>query len=210
MAQNSKTFGDMTVVQLPSAAFLFADIVGFTAFTERHGDGAGAELAWRLRLGVERQLGADAHVIKTVGDAVMVRLADGGEAAAAGLQIVARALPGDADPPVRVGIHCGRAVECDGDFFGAAVNVAARVVSLAGPGEVLMTDAAADAARRQGLALHARGERRLRNVTCPVSLYALAPRPTPAGRGQRRRCAPRRRHQGASLPTTPAVAHVQL
>ena len=70
-------------VALPAAAFLFVDIVGFTAFTEERGDAAAAQLAWRLRLGVEHELCADAHVVKMIGDAVMVRIADPAEAVAA-------------------------------------------------------------------------------------------------------------------------------
>src|ERR1700747_30810 len=91
-------------VCLPEAAFLFADIAGFTAFTERHGDLRAAELAWRLRLGVESQLDHDAHVVKTLGDAVMTRIGDPAAAAAAGLRIVASALPRADHPPPRGGI----------------------------------------------------------------------------------------------------------
>ncbi len=160
-------------VPLSDAAFLFADIAGFTAYTEIHGDVRAAELAWRLRLGVEAQLGHDAHVIKTLGDGVMVRIADPAEAAAAGVRIVSRALAGGGDPPVRVGIHCGPAVECDGDFYGAAVNLAARVASLAGPGEVLVTAGVAIAARGRGLRLDELGEHTLRNVARPVLLHAV-------------------------------------
>jgi adenylate cyclase len=160
-------------VPLAEAAFLFADIVGFTAYTETHGDSRAAELAWRLRLGVEAQLGHDAHVVKTLGDAVMVRLADPAEAAAVGLRIVDRALPGAGDPPLRVGVHCGAAVECDGDFFGRAVNVAARVAALAQPGEVLVTDDVAMAARGRGMQLDERGAHALRNVSHAVALHAV-------------------------------------
>jgi adenylate cyclase len=179
--------GDIDAVRptaVPGAAFLFADIVGFTAFTEACGDSHAAQLAWRLRLGVERQLGHDAHVVKTLGDAVMVRIADPAEAAVAGARIVSRALPRANDPQVRVGIHHGPAVECDGDFFGAAVNVAARVAALAGPGEVLLTDALVLAARehglrKRGIALEPLGERTLRNVAGPVVLHAARERPQP-------------------------------
>src|SRR5918999_2109257 len=143
----------MRAIALPDAAFLFADVAGFTAYTEIHGDARAAELAWRLRLGVEAQLGHDAHVVKTLGDAVMARIADPADAAAAGLRIVARALPGPGDPQMRVGIHCGPAVECMGDFFGTAVNVAARVSALAAPGEVLVSEPVAAAAGRRGLAV---------------------------------------------------------
>lgn len=174
--------GPSTPVALPAAAFLFVDIVSFTAFTEERGDAAAASLAWRLRLGVEEQLGADAHVVKTLGDAVMVRIADPAEAAAAGTRIVSSALPAPEDPHVRVGIHYGPAVECDGDFFGTAVNVAARVAALASPGEVLVTDALARAAGARGLRtnavrLQAFGERALRNVARPVALHTVVREP---------------------------------
>ncbi len=157
---------------LPAAAFLFADIACFTSFTEVHGDARAAELAWRMRLGVEGQLGHDAHVVKTLGDAVMVRVADPAEATAAGLRIVSRALPAAGDPPIRVGIHCGAAIETDGDFIGAAVNLAARVAAQAAPGEVLTTADVAIAARERGMRLDELGEHRLRNVARPVLLYA--------------------------------------
>jgi class 3 adenylate cyclase len=201
----------LMAVPLPDAAFLFADIAGFTAFTELSGDAAAAELAWRLRLGVERQLGHDAHVVKTLGDAVMVRVADPAEAVEAGLRIVARALTAD-DPPVRVGIHYGPAVECDGDFFGATVNLAARVASLAAPGEVLLTDAVASEAHPRRLALEALGERSLRNVAEPVLLHAACDASATApGRGSRPLCpAPRRRRAAWAATCTPSPAHVRL
>jgi adenylate cyclase len=173
----------MQTIELGEAAFLFVDIEGFTAYTEIHGDAAAADLAWRLRLGVEAQLGHDAHVVKTLGDAVMARIADPAEAAAAGLRIVDRALPNPGDPQMRVGIHCGPAVECMGDFFGTAVNVAARVAALATPGEVLVTEAVAGPARDLGLVLEDRGERALRNVAAPVRLAAVSADPR-VGRGR--------------------------
>lgn len=180
-------------VCLEEAAFLFADIVGFTAFTEAHGDAHAAELAWRLQLGVERQLGADAHVVKTLGDAVMVRIEDPAEAASAGLRIVERALPGRLDPAVRVGIACGPAVERDGDFFGATVNLAARVAALAGAGEVLVSDEVARIARTRCVELEERGEKWLRNISEPVVLHAVRPRAR-AANARRPRLAARTLH----------------
>lgn len=173
--------------QVDEAAFLFADIVGFTAYNEEHGDARAAELAWRLRIGVEQALCADAHVVKTLGDAVMARVADPAQAAAAGLRIVAEALPDELDPPVRVGIASGPAVEYDGDFFGAAVNLAARVAAAAGPREVLATGEVAAAARALQLRTRVRGTRRLRNVSDPVALHAIdAPGSRERSYGRRR------------------------
>jgi adenylate cyclase len=49
-------------------------------------------------------------------------------------------------PPLRIGVHTGPAVSRDGDWFGNAVNVAARLCSAAGGGEVLVSDATREAA----------------------------------------------------------------
>jgi adenylate cyclase len=49
-------------------------------------------------------------------------------------------------PVVRVGMNTGPAIECGGDWFGAAVNIAARVSGAAGGGEVLLTAATRAAA----------------------------------------------------------------
>jgi class 3 adenylate cyclase len=200
-------------VHVSEAAFLFADISGYTAYTETQGDVRAAELAWRLRLGVEGQLTDDAHVVKTLGDAVMVRIADPEEAAAAGLRIVSRALPGAGDPPVRVGIHCGPAVEWAGDFFGAAVNLAARVASVARPGEVIVTAAVAVAARRHGLQVDELGERTFRNVARPVLVHAVRDGFTRSGRPPRPAPdppAPPRCRGTASISTGSEAARVQL
>jgi adenylate cyclase len=156
--------------------FLFADIVGFTSYTERDGDDAAADLAARFRAGVEAILPEGARLVKTMGDAVMVRLDDPAQAATTAVRIAQSAL-GAGDPPVRVGVHSGTAVERDGDFFGAAVNIAARVAAFAQPGEALATPEVAEAARAFGLATVDRGERRLRNVLLPIHVAALAARP---------------------------------
>jgi adenylate cyclase len=76
-------------------------------------------------------------------------------------------------PLIRVGLHHGTAVEKDGDFFGTAVNLAARVSAEAGGGEVMLTaSTAALAPDLDGVLYESRGRRRLRNVHAPVELFA--------------------------------------
>ena len=60
-----------------------------------------------------------------------------GEAILLGLQITHGLMPGHGAPAVRVGLNHGSAIERDGDYFGAAVNLAARVsgVATGGKGE---------------------------------------------------------------------------
>lgn len=154
--------------------FVFADITGYTALTEAHGDEQAADLAAKFCDSVSELLPADAgEVVKTIGDAVMLRLDEAAPAVELGLRITREVLADHGAPAVGVGMDLGPALERDGDWFGATVNRAARVAALAGGGEVLITAAVYDAARQNDeLRFEDRGEQRLRNVAAPVSLYA--------------------------------------
>ena len=69
-------------------------------------------------------------------------------------------------------MHTGAAVERGGDWFGATVNLAARVSALSGGGEVLITEAVRLAAGAMpGVELRSRGVEKLRNMREPVHLY---------------------------------------
>jgi len=129
-----------------SHTFLFADLCGFTDYTRRHGDEFAARLAVRFhdRAG---ELAAEegCELVKSIGDAVMVRAEDCRDA----LRLAARILAlteRERYPPIRVGIDCGPAVPHRGDWFGATVNAAARITEAASPGGMVLTERASLAA----------------------------------------------------------------
>lgn len=157
----------------PEHTFLFADLAGFTALTEAHGDEHAVELvadfADCLR-GLLAEHGAEE--VKTIGDAMMLRCRDPVGAIDLGLRIVEEIASRPQFPIVRVGMHTGPAIERDGDWFGAAVNVAARVSGAARGGEVLLTDATRLAAGDlESIELRTRGEQRFKNVKQPIRLF---------------------------------------
>lgn len=160
--------------------FLFADLVGFTALSIERGDEEAADVATRFQREVRRLAARrGATVVKSLGDGAMLRAEDAGEAVRLGLEL-ANGL--DGLPPVRVGVNTGPAVERDGDFFGSAVNLAARLGQAARGGEVLLTDATRRAARRRRARLEQRGPRTFRNARDPVVVYAATERPSLRGR----------------------------
>lgn len=118
--------------------------------------------------------GYGAEEVKTIGDAVMIRADEPERAVRLAIAIVHDLGRRHGHPAVRAGVHTGPAVERDGDWFGAAVNLAARVSAAASGGEVLVTGATATRiAGDQGsprLHLRPRGARELRNVAQPVEL----------------------------------------
>jgi adenylate cyclase len=156
------------------ATFLFADIAGFTALTEVHGDEQAARVVADFCGAVMRELPAfGATHVKTIGDALMLRVADPAQAVLLGLRIALDLLRGHRAPAVRVGLHHGPAIERDGDYFGAAVNLAARVSAAATGGEVLLTGQTAALARNiEGVRYEFRGCSALRNIRDPVELVA--------------------------------------
>jgi adenylate cyclase len=157
----------------PAATFLFADIAGFTALTEAHGDEEAATLVADFCGAVKAELPAQSALVKTIGDAVMLRIPEPAEAILLGLRITGGLMHGHGSPSVRVGLHHGTAVERDGDYFGATVNLAARVSGVASDGEVLLTaHTAALAPELEGVFYESRGRETLRNVREPVDLFA--------------------------------------
>jgi adenylate cyclase len=162
------------------ATFLFADLAGFTALTEAHGDTHAADAAEDFCRRVQSMLGDEDRVVKTIGDAVMVRCGRADAAVNLGLRIVGEFCGRHRALPVRIGMHTGPAIERSGDYYGATVNVAARVAALAAGGEVLLTEATASAlAPDAPFELHRHGIHQVRNVGEPLALLrAVTPTET--------------------------------
>ena len=157
------------------ATFLFADIAGFTALTEAHGDEQAVELVEEFANAVQAELPRVAgEYVKAVGDALMLRVPDPADSVRLGLWITRNAMSGHHAPSVRVGGNYGSAVERNGDYFGSTVNVAARVSALAAGGELLVTGhTAALAPDLEGVLYESRGRQVLRNVAEPVEIFAV-------------------------------------
>jgi adenylate cyclase len=155
-------------------AIAFADLAGYARLTVEQGDEAAVSTVERFVEAVGQSLPADARVIKTLGDEVMVVGPD-----PAALAAWAVGLQGGigSGPAPRIGIHYGEALYRDGDYFGRDVNQAARVVARAGGGEVLVTRPVVDLADGTGGLLFARiGEVQLKGFSEPTELFTVAAR----------------------------------
>jgi class 3 adenylate cyclase len=160
--------------------FLFADLRSYTAFVERHGNEAGAELLEDYRSLVREQVarlgGAE---IRTEGDSFYVVFSSASNAVRCGLAIVeaaARVSAERPDRPIRVGIgiHAGETVDSPDGYVGSAVNIAARVCSQAEAGEVLVSETMRELVRASlPVGFVARGRRQLKGIAAPVSLYRV-------------------------------------
>ena len=168
---HSSGTGDATGT--PERTVAFADLDGFTALTEAHGDLDAADVAGQFARLARESLQGGARLVKTLGDAVLLA----GEAGSILDTVVALAAAVsalDGYPTVSAGVHTGPVVERDGDLFGGTVNIAARVAAQAAPGQILCTDAvAALLARHTPHVLRALGPVSLKNVRAPVEIYEV-------------------------------------
>ena len=148
-------------------AIAFADLAGYTRLTEEVGEQEALEVVERFVEQVTETLPDDARVIKTIGDEVMVVGTDTSALVdwAVGFQALAteRPLP-------RIGIHAGSVLYRDGDYYGRAVNLAARVGARATGGEVLVTPEVKAAAGRH-LSFQAIGEVKLKGFDVATELF---------------------------------------
>ncbi len=156
--------------------FLFADLVGYTAFTERVGDEAAADVAVAFQAAAAHaavELGCE--IVKDLGDAVMIHGCDAPRVVALALRLTRELAREGWCPPLRIGIHSGPAVQRRSDWYGSTVNVAARLADSATAGEILMSLTTRDLlAARTGIDIADRGARSFKNVTVPLTVFAAA------------------------------------
>ena len=129
-----------------SGAIVFTDIVGFTELTDEHGDDVAIALLERQELLVRELLPSCARIVKELGDGLLLWCDEPREALSMCLALQRRLEDAAADPLplwVRVGMHWGCPKHRGDDIIGRDVNLAARIVDLAGPGEVLCSEATA-------------------------------------------------------------------
>jgi adenylate cyclase len=107
--------------------------------------------------------------VKWLGDGVMVYFREPAGAVRSALRLVEQ-LPVAGLPPAHVGVAAGPVVVQGGDYFGRTVNLAARIASRAGPGQVLVSQSVAESAPPAGVALVELGELRLKGFARPVRL----------------------------------------
>ena len=128
--------------QVSEVSVLFADVSGSTRLYETAGDAvAHAAIEKCVNLMREKTLNAKGRVVKTIGDEVMSAFAtaDAAADAAIEMQSAISALPpvGGTQIGIRIGFNHGPVVERDGDVFGDAVNLAARLAGVATKGQII-------------------------------------------------------------------------
>src|SRR3954454_3930600 len=162
--------------------FLIADVRGYTAFTNSRGDEAAAELAMRFAsIAREAVEDADGSLIELRGDEALAVFDSARQAIRAAIDLQRRFVESTVAEPnlplgVGIGLDAGEAVAVDGGFRGGALNLAARLCSLAGPGEVLASREVSHLARKvEGIRYVDREAVRLKGLEHAVEVVVVRP-----------------------------------
>lgn len=158
-------------------AILFIDLASFTPLAEAMGDVKAAEVLERfsfiVREAVNQHTG---QIVKQIGDGFMIIFHNTRDSVQFARDVEAVTASEPQFPAARVGIHWGEALYRDGDYVGAAVNLAARVAAEADRHQILLTQVA----RKQvgeipEVSFERIGARSLKGVAETVELFAARP-----------------------------------
>ena len=130
----------------PVMAVGFADMVGFTMLSQHLGDEELAAVVARFEeLAHDTVVALGGRVVKMIGDEVMFVVQTATGAAQIGLSLAEAYASDELLSDVRVALAIGPVLAKDGDFYGPVVNLASRLVAVAQPGTVLVSDEFRDA-----------------------------------------------------------------
>ena len=145
------------------ATLLFTDIVGSTATLARVGDAAWREMLLAhnvaMRAEIERYRGRE---LKTTGDGFLASFDSASRAVRCGQAMIAAVRAGGLD--VRVGCHTGEVELVQGDAHGVAVHAAARVMALAGAGQVFVSWTTRDLLAGSAISVETAGSHELKGL----------------------------------------------
>lgn len=163
----------------PARTVMFAAISGALALYEALGDIRALSVITRALVAVEQQVYEHrGEVIKTVGQEMLCLFGDGSAATTAAIAMQQRmehfAAEADVNLGLRIGFYAGPVIQENGDVFGDAVNVAARLVKLASAGQII-TDGQTLAGLRGALRRHARAidRRRVRGRSGELEIVEI-------------------------------------
>ena len=163
-------------VQRRLAAILAADVVGYSTLMEQAEEATYAQIG-RLRREVIEPALARHHgrLIKTTGDGVLGEFASPVEAVRCGIEVQEQLAAAGFSIQLRIGINLGDViVDHQGDVYGDGINIAARLESMADPGNILISGKVhSEVEGRVDVSFEDQGDRQLKNISKPVRTYAV-------------------------------------
>jgi predicted ATPase/class 3 adenylate cyclase len=160
-----------------TVTFLFTDVEDSTALWEQYPSLMPDVLARHDALVQDAITGHRGHIFTTAGDGFGAAFASASEAVGAAVDgqrsLELESWPGDVIVRVRMGLHSGTATERSGNYFGGAVNRAARIAAIGRGGHILLSAATADLVADEQWTVVDLGRHRLKGLERPERIVRL-------------------------------------
>ncbi len=170
--------GNIDALAVPSehervlATLLMTDIVDSTRMAAGIGDSAWKQvLADHNRIVRQEVARRGGREVNTTGDGFLITFASAVAAIRAARGI--RDAVGETGVMIRAGIHTGEVEQTAGDIGGIAVHAVARIMGLAGPGEIFVSSMAAGLSEGSGLSFEERGSHEVKGIARPIHVLRL-------------------------------------
>jgi TolB-like protein/class 3 adenylate cyclase/Tfp pilus assembly protein PilF len=160
------------------AAIMATDVVGYSRLIQTDEAGTLAALS-DIRTAIENQISQyRGRIANTAGDSVLAEFASAVDAVGCAIavqQALAERSETEDKVQVRIGIHTGDVVSKNGDLFGMAVNIAARLEGIAQPGGIVVSSAVRDdVVGKLPVSFADLGMKTLKNIEQPVRVFSLS------------------------------------
>jgi adenylate cyclase len=162
-------------------AVLLADVVGYSRLMSTDEDATHVMLAACFSGLIEPKISEHGgHLIRSSGDGLLVEFGSALDAARCGIEIQeelsrrnAGAVP-DHRFQLRIGVNAGDVIFDERDIYGNSINIAARLETLAEPGELFVTNTVRDhLLGHPDLAFEDRGRHRFKNIDPPIQVFRV-------------------------------------
>lgn len=157
-----------------NVAILMADLSGYTALTETHGAVSAADLIDKYTRIAERCLVGSSRMHQRTGDEIMFVSEAPDDLLATALKLAAYTGREEYFLQVHGGLHMGKALHRDGNYFGTAINLAARIAAKASPGTFWCSDDFVQSVSREpGCSFVQKGRQQFKNINGEKEVFEL-------------------------------------
>ncbi|MHC4076540.1 MAG: YHS domain-containing protein [Planctomycetota bacterium] len=164
----------MTVSEEIDVVFLIADLSGYTALTEAHGNLSAAKIVARYSEIVNEVLHPDAQLVEKVGDEVLIVTANAASVIHTAIRLRDTIELEPLFPFVHAGIHAGMTLKQGGRYFGKALNLTSRVAAHARASQILCTERVITlAVDLNNIAYRSLGLASFKNIVEPIKIFEV-------------------------------------
>jgi adenylate cyclase len=157
-------------------AIMMADLSGFTALTEIHGSEMAAYMISKYVELVGGSLQGESFMLERVGDQVVVISPDPDHLAATAFALLENSRKERHFLAIHAGLHYGEALEMTGHYYGAAINLTARIAAKAKDGKILCSKDFIDAlSNTEAFRYEYHGQVNFKNVLESKEIVELLP-----------------------------------